>query len=223
MASVTTTKSPTTETKTSSQSTNTFGTLVDKLQSLFGSQSRNESQNFSTKPASENLGIQNYYADQAAQSQLALQKQAIRYSQDLSDSSYKSRTYADSNAYKSKLEADVEQQMKLNNLRLTSSLAKFDPQQMDYTARLEKEAANDAFQRSLVQGERDRYNQSLISQQEAQQQANLQNAQLAAQRQLAQIQSNTQLKTAELGAQGNIIASLFGSISSGSPNYRYWN
>ena len=53
------------------------------------------------------------------------------------------------------------------------------------------------------------------------------NSQLAAQdrlnqQKLAQLNQQTEIGKATLGAQSSILGSLFGSIGSGNPNYRYW-
>lgn len=42
------------------------------------------------------------------------------------------------------------------------------------------------------------------------------------QQKLAQIQQQTELGRSAIGAQGNILGSLFSSVGAGSPNYRYW-
>ena len=38
----------------------------------------------------------------------------------------------------------------------------------------------------------------------------------------ARIAAAAQVASAQMGAQANILGSLFGSIGSGNPNYRYW-
>lgn len=46
--------------------------------------------------------------------------------------------------------------------------------------------------------------------------------QLASNKELAQIEAQARLGSAQIGMQGQILGSLFNSIGSGSPNYRYW-
>lgn len=95
--------------------------------------------------------------------------------------------------------------------------------QMRESAGFAERAASQNNQRQLQQADRDRYNQSMLSSQGYSQQTALADKQNKSARELAQIEASARLGAAGLQAQGNILSSLFGSVGSGSPNYRYWN
>ncbi|NJL11376.1 MAG: hypothetical protein HC908_17905, partial [Calothrix sp. SM1_7_51] len=75
----------------------------------------------------------------------------------------------------------------------------------------------------IYQSERNRYNQSLLGAEQFGRDSQLQSRQLQNVRDIASIQANAQLGAAAFGAQGNILSSLFGSINSGTPSYKFWN
>lgn len=77
--------------------------------------------------------------------------------------------------------------------------------------------ANLAMQRGLTNLDIDRMNR----QSSIQSQSDANN--FLRQRELSAQQIEGQKAIASMQAQGNILSSLFGSVSSGSPNYRYWN
>lgn len=83
-------------------------------------------------------------------------------------------------------------------------------------------ADNQALNQRLL-SETDRYNQQILGQQQFSQQRQLTSQQLAAQQAMQKAQLASQERTAQTAAQASILSSLFGSISSGNPNYRYWN
>lgn len=75
----------------------------------------------------------------------------------------------------------------------------------------------------MAQADRNRYNQSLFNSEQFGRDSQLQGRELQNARDIANIQASAQLGAAALGAQGNILSSLFGSINSGSPSYKFWN
>lgn len=72
------------------------------------------------------------------------------------------------------------------------------------------------------QKQRDIANQKALNTQQNMQARMMQGSQLASNKEIARIDAQGRLAAAQLGMQGQVLGSLFGSINSGTPNYRYW-
>lgn len=198
--------------------------------------------------AENNLALQNKYADYAAQSALNTSSNAKRESANQDMDTYKQKQGIDSQTQLINLQnqAFVQDRHGFSGGSLSGYSdgnydyipevygSPFSPKvrynkrdnpervKMQMTAKMQEEAKAKEFHRSFVTADRDRYNQQLINEQQNAQQSNLARITTGAQTEAARIAAQAQLGAATLGAQGNILSSLFGSVSSGSPNYRYW-
>jgi hypothetical protein len=224
----------------------TVNDFISGLNSLFGSQSRQDSQNFSMAPAVQNQIAANTAATQSGLSSLGLQKEAASFGSGLSAQAYQQRKNAD-------LSFLNETQKLQNQQRGGGAVIQgpgafsgqdyktnfygqsfFDPQ----SAGQWRDQRTQALQSTAMFG---RVNTE-IERQRAQNLASIQLKQSIAQgendrynQQLASAQNfqqqaklqGTQLATqkaiAQTQAQSNILSSLFGSVGAGSPNYRYWS
>ena len=88
--------------------------------------------------------------------------------------------------------------------------------------RLGQQDATAANNRQMQATDNSRYNQGLLSAQNAQEQSNLNAAQYQNQLKLAGIDAQSRLAAAQIGAQGSVLGSLFGG-SGNSINGRYWS
>lgn len=238
-----------------SNNNTTFGAkeFLQGLTSLFGSQNREQSQQFSTKQVDDQAIAANTASTQAGLSSLSQQKDAAGYGAGLNQQ-----------AYQNKANTDFAQAAQLKSLNQSggsssssfgkgafqpggysinaygqrglynaSAIADWGLQQMsaikstrDYS---EAEAAGDVA-RTKAQAESQR---QLAAQQLAGQES-LFNAQTIAdatkmrqeqayQKTQAEAERATRESVANTQAQAGMLSSLFGSVSSSSPNYRYWS
>lgn len=149
--------------------TSQFGDFVDGLQklgSLFGGQTREQSQQFSTDQVGDQAIAANSAATQSGLSSLGLQKEASAFAQALAQQGQQ---------YKTAL--DYQQANQMRNLNA------------------------DNFNASIDQA---RYAQKVDTA-------------------TTRYQSDNALRAAKAQSQGQVLSSLFGGLSSGSQNYRYWN
>lgn len=167
--------------------------FINELKSLFGDkQSREESQQFSTKPASDNLAIQESAGNQAQLFNLGLQKDAAAFGSGLQSGSYADKLGADYNdalQRRNWSKEDTRYQAEQNLLGIkTQGLVQRQNLGAQSAADLKKLQQEQVFNRG-------------------------ENA--------AQRASNE--RVAGMQAQAGMLSSLFGSVGSGSPNYRYWS
>jgi hypothetical protein len=232
-------------TANSNTDTSQFGDLVkglQQLQSLFGSQSREQSQQFSTKQVDDQVIAANTASTQAGLSSLNQQQQAASFGAGLNQ-----------DAYQNKANTDYNQASKLKNLNMGggSSASSFG-----------KGAFQPGGYSTNAYGQTGLYNASAVADWGLQQASAIKSVadyskaeaegdiaraqgQVGAQQHLLAAQTNADMakmqqeqsfqkgesaadrasreRTAAAQSQASILSSLFGSVSSGSPNYRYWN
>jgi hypothetical protein len=231
--------------------TSQFGDLIQGLQqlsSLFGGQSREQSQQFSTGQVGDQAIAANSAATQAGLNTLGLQKDAAGYGAALNRDAYQNKSGTDLNqalqmknlnapasASSSSMQgagasnspytpaslyggplvydAQADKRWQSDRNQALQSTAMFGQVQSNVDVSKAKKMAAIDIAKNAALSDRDRYNQALLSQQQATQQLNAQSGQLAAQKEIAATQ-----------AQGNIISSLFGSVGIGAnQNRKYWN
>ena len=88
--------------------------------------------------------------------------------------------------------------------------------------RRQQQIAAEENQRARANADLARYNQQILNTQANQQASSLLKKQLGSNKEIAQIDAQARLASAQLGMQGQILGGLFSSVGSGSPNYRYW-
>lgn len=228
--------------------------LLGELKSLFGDrQTREQSQQFSTKQVDDQAIAANTAATQANLSSLNQQQQAANIGAAINQQAYQNKAATDL--------AQAAQMRSLNPAAGSSSSAfgkgAFQPsgyttnaygQRSSYNASSvadwglrqmsaiksvrdysEAEAAGDVT-RTKAQTE----SQRQLAAQQAASQENLLNAQVIAdttrmrqeqayQKGQAEAERASRERVANTQSQAGILSSLFGSVGSGSPNYRYWN
>lgn len=224
---------------------NLFGDFfAEQLLSLFSPQTREQSQQFSSQPASNNIQSSEQAATNAARQQLNLTGEAARNTAALNEQIAQSSS-----------QRAIQQARELKNLQSSGSssesfgLGAAPPTgySMDYLGnqRMNPGAiANWQFRQGIVLNDQVRQAQKMqdiqtnaqkeLTNNNFRNQVDLFNRQsiidaqnkandFIRQRDLVNAQLAGQQKVASIAAQGNILGSLFGSVGAGSPNYRYWN
>lgn len=173
----------------------------------------------------ENLAASQAAANNAANDQYSQGIAAARASSDVAASNYAKK-------------ASIDSQNKLNDTisfkGLQPSISSFstDTTKRDIFGRSMADVANNRdadnrqrslFEQQLVSQDRGRQNQQMADAANYQSQQQLVNANNANAQRIAQIQGNAAVTAAGISAQGSVLGSLFGSIGSGSPNYKYWS
>lgn len=218
--------------------------FLSALKSLFGDQqTREESQQFSNKSASENIALQQAAATQAGLTDLRLQQEAARSGAALGQQSYQDR-----------LQSDFNQASKLKNLGASSAGSS--------ASAFGKGAVAPGGYSTNAWGQRGLYNASEVADWNLRQASSIKSIKDASEaeaagdvkRAMGQSQAQQQLLAAQLRAdlaksgqeqafqgtqsaaqrasaeriagtqaQASILGSLFGAVGAGSPNYRYWS
>ena len=214
-----------------SSNLDTFGVPADTLRSAGQSQASD---------ADQNLARQENAANSAASSQYQIQLNAAKDAANLADNAYNQKKLSDYNfnqltkgstggstgvaGYSDGL-YNYDPVIGGSPFMPTVSYQKRENPQvaiMTLQNQLQQQNADSQLSRNLTSADHDLYNQRLLSSQQYQQQSNLQSSQLANQQAIAQIDANSRFGAATIGAQGSVLGSLFGSISGGQINGRYW-
>jgi hypothetical protein len=179
----------------------------------------------SSPTVAENLSAQNQAAQNASNNSYSTQLSAAREGAKLASDAYSQKAQTD---YQSKVNTTAA----LQNSQIPSYAYSVDTTKRDIAGRdfvdIEKEEHDDTvrnqqFQHQLSAADHARYNQQLLAGTDYQNQSALARAQQSNAEKLASIDANARITAAGIGAQGSILGSLFGSVGSGSANYRYWN
>ncbi|RUR76994.1 hypothetical protein PCC6912_39530 [Chlorogloeopsis fritschii PCC 6912] len=242
---VKTTQNPT-QTNFDYQSLSQIQNSLNRLESLFPSQTREESQQFSNQPAKDNLALQSSYARNQNLQQISDAAEAARVASGIGSQNYQAKLAADINAAKQSAGIGGPDQTRGGSAEIFGrnfvSPWAYD---VDFngTARLNMGKVAEADRRqaaaigAIADASRAEAQGGIAlakGQAEAQKGvatfnnllniANMQREQ-AFQREQSGLERLGRERLAGIDAQSRVASSLFGalgSISSGSPNYRYW-
>jgi hypothetical protein len=176
--------------------------------------------NPATLNSSSEMGRANFFGEQAGFGQLSQAQSAAALGSGIA-----------AQAYQNKANTDFNQAARMNSLNrgnqtFTAStmtgtpISQLDIIRAQNAGRLTETMVQATNQRGLSEQEY-LQNQDITRRQLATQR-DITALQGSAQRDIARTQAEAQVASAGLGAFGNVLGSLFGSVNSGNPNYKYW-